>query len=71
MVIPVSTKDIAAIPLNEPKNPVEPSTRRVNGRVLDRNGKPLPAGLQVIVFARKLLRACVAPQDMPDAGGAY
>lgn len=65
IVIPVNTRDIAAIPLDEPKNPIEPVTRRVNGRVLDRNGKAIPAGLQVIVFARKFVGDGELSPEMP------
>src|SRR5207248_6990718 len=31
----------------------QPATRRVTGRVIDRQAKPLPPSVQILVFARK------------------
>ena len=49
----LQVKAIRPIPLDEPISPSKPVTRRVTGRVFERNGKLLPAGLQVIIMAGK------------------
>src|SRR5438445_2485210 len=51
--ISVSTAGMEPILLKAPAAPMEPSTRRITGQVIDRQGKPLPSNLQVLLFARK------------------
>ncbi len=40
-------------PIQQPKAVPEAKTRRVKGRVIERNCKPLPSCLQILLFARK------------------
>jgi hypothetical protein len=47
----------------KPTTPAEPTSYRVTGRVIERNGKPLPATLQVLLFARQ-----GADRDDAEAG---
>lgn len=44
---------IKPISLKEPENPPRRDTRRVRGHIIERNGKALPANLQVLIFASK------------------
>ena len=41
-------------PIPRPTDIPEPETRRIRGRVIERNCKPLPSCLQILLFARKL-----------------
>jgi hypothetical protein len=56
----ITVRKVDTIPLTPPTNLPEPLTRRVTGRVIERNGRALPASLQVLIFARAV--GSTAPQ---------
>ena len=51
-LVSIDVRKFGHIVLDKPDRPVERLTRRILGRVIERNGRPLPAGLQVLLFAR-------------------
>ncbi|HEV8132328.1 MAG TPA: GH25 family lysozyme [Acidobacteriota bacterium] len=49
----IAVRRVERIPLVPLKTPDEPKTRRITGKVIERNGRALPPNLQVLLFSRK------------------
>lgn len=64
--ITVTVDAVDTIAVEPLQHPPRPKTARVTGRVIERNGKPLPAKLQVLIFARRPADAR-EPKDGNDA----
>lgn len=62
LIIPVDAGSLAPIPLAAPEIPHREKTRRVSGRVLDRNGRSVRGNTQVLLFAHR------AGDDGPATG---
>lgn len=75
----ITVRRVERIPLIPSKTPEQPKTRRITGKVIERNGKTLPPNLQVLLFSRKRGEKAskVVGEDVPilvtraDASGYF